>query len=76
MYVLKHFGRQLLHAKLGSASFAQCVADMCLYWKCDEEDSVVVGVHVDDLLATVTDAVAVDRFFDILASFLLRISVV
>lgn len=49
-----------------------CVTDMCLFWKCDEEDSVVVGVYVDDLLATGIDAAAVDRFFDSLASFFIE----
>ena len=71
LYGLKQAGRlwsQLLHAKLCSAGFTQCVADMCLYWKHDGKDTVVVGVYVDDLLATGTDAAAVDRFFASLAS--------
>ena len=36
---------------------------MCFYWKRDSEDIVVVSVYVDDLLATGTNAAAVDRFF-------------
>ena len=55
LYGLKKAGRlwnQLLHQKLNEARFRQCISDMCLYWKCDNIGIVVVGVYVDDLLAT------------------------
>ena len=41
---------------------------MCFYWKRDGNDIIVVDVYVDDLLATGTNAAAVDRFFPSLAS--------
>ncbi|CAI5708159.1 unnamed protein product [Peronospora effusa] len=43
-----------------------------LYWKVDDGQLVVVGVYVDDLLATGTDAAAVDRFFDQLGSLSIK----
>ena len=51
---LKQTGRlwfQLLHSELLRVGFVQCVADSCLYFKANGN---VVGVHVDDLLATAT----------------------
>ena len=41
---------------------------MCFYWKCDGDELIVVGVYVDDLLATEKSAAAVERFFASLAS--------
>ncbi|CAI5732632.1 unnamed protein product [Peronospora farinosa] len=70
LYVLKQAGRlwsQLLHTRLLDAGFQQCELDMCLYWKQDGSDLVVVGVYVDDLLETGTYAAAVNRFFTSLA---------
>uniref|UniRef100_A0AAV1UKL9 Reverse transcriptase Ty1/copia-type domain-containing protein n=1 Tax=Peronospora matthiolae TaxID=2874970 RepID=A0AAV1UKL9_9STRA len=71
IYGLKQAGRlwiQLLHSKLSTAGFTQCESDMCFYWKRDGNDLVVVGVYVDDLLATRTSAAAVERFFASLSS--------
>uniref|UniRef100_A0AAV1VG86 Reverse transcriptase Ty1/copia-type domain-containing protein n=1 Tax=Peronospora matthiolae TaxID=2874970 RepID=A0AAV1VG86_9STRA len=45
---------------------------MCFYWKRDGDDLVVVGVYVDDLLATGTSAAAVERFFASLASLSIK----
>uniref|UniRef100_A0AAV1UNM5 Reverse transcriptase Ty1/copia-type domain-containing protein n=1 Tax=Peronospora matthiolae TaxID=2874970 RepID=A0AAV1UNM5_9STRA len=45
---------------------------MCLYWKVDDGQLVVVGVGVDDLLATGTDTAAVDRFFNQLGSLSIK----
>uniref|UniRef100_A0AAV1TI68 Uncharacterized protein n=1 Tax=Peronospora matthiolae TaxID=2874970 RepID=A0AAV1TI68_9STRA len=59
---------QLLHSKLSTAGFKRCKSDMCFYWKHDGDDLVVVGVYVDDLLATGKSAAAVERFFASLAS--------
>ncbi|OWY96471.1 Pol Polyprotein [Phytophthora megakarya] len=36
---------------------------MCLYFKYDGPDTVVVGVYVDDLLVTATREELVDKFF-------------
>uniref|UniRef100_A0AAV1VBK9 Reverse transcriptase Ty1/copia-type domain-containing protein n=1 Tax=Peronospora matthiolae TaxID=2874970 RepID=A0AAV1VBK9_9STRA len=71
LYGLEQAGRlwsQLLHTRLTEDGFEQCVADMCLYRKQDGEDVVVVGVYVDDFLATGTSVVAVDNFFASLGS--------
>ena len=45
---------------------------MCLYWKRDGPDIVVVGVYVDEILTTGTSTAAVDRFFGTLASLFVR----
>ena len=66
LYGLEQVGRlwsQLLHTRLTEAGFEQRVADMCLCHKQDGEDVGVVGVYVDDLLATGTSAVAVNNRF-------------
>ena len=54
---------QSLHTRITVAGFVQCVADMCLYHKKDGVGIVVVGIYVDDLLATGTSAEVGDRFF-------------
>ena len=75
LYGLKQAGRlwsQLLHAWLMDADFQQCVSNMCLYWKKDGRDLVIVGVYVDDLLATGTNAAAVDCFFASLGSLSIK----
>uniref|UniRef100_A0AAV1TB36 Reverse transcriptase Ty1/copia-type domain-containing protein n=1 Tax=Peronospora matthiolae TaxID=2874970 RepID=A0AAV1TB36_9STRA len=63
---------QLLHSKLSTAGFTRCESDMCFYWKREGDDLVVVGVYVDDLLATGTSAAAVERFFASLASLSIK----
>ena len=45
---------------------------MCFYWKRDGDDLVVVGVYVDDLLATGTSVAAVERVFEILSSLSIK----
>ena len=75
LYGLKQAGRlwsQLLHSKLSTAGFTRCESDMCFYWKRDGDDLVVVGVYVDDLLATGTSVAAVERFFASLASLSIK----
>uniref|UniRef100_A0AAV1TEW2 Integrase catalytic domain-containing protein n=1 Tax=Peronospora matthiolae TaxID=2874970 RepID=A0AAV1TEW2_9STRA len=75
LYGLKQAGRlwiQLLHARLFDVGFQQCVSDMCFYWKKDGRGLVIVGVYVDDLLATGTDAAAVDRSFASLGSLSIK----
>ena len=42
----------------------RCVTDMCLYFRRDDGELVVVGVYVDDLLATGTSAAAVKKLFE------------
>uniref|UniRef100_A0AAV1T9S2 Uncharacterized protein n=1 Tax=Peronospora matthiolae TaxID=2874970 RepID=A0AAV1T9S2_9STRA len=73
LYRLKQAGRlwsQLLHSKLSTPGFTRCESDVCFYWKCD--DLVVVGVYVNDLLATGTSAAAVERFFASIASLSIK----
>uniref|UniRef100_A0AAV1UMW7 Uncharacterized protein n=1 Tax=Peronospora matthiolae TaxID=2874970 RepID=A0AAV1UMW7_9STRA len=75
LYGLKQAGRlwsQLLHARLSDAGYVRCVSDMCLYHKRDGEELVVVGVYVDDLLATGTSVAAVESFFASLASLSIK----
>ncbi|CEG42617.1 FOG: Transposon-encoded proteins with TYA, reverse transcriptase, integrase domains in various combinations [Plasmopara halstedii] len=66
LYGLKQAGQlwsQLLHARFTDAGFKQCISDMCLNFKREEEVLTVVGVYVDDLLVTTTRAAAVEHFF-------------
>ena len=75
LYGLKQAGRlwsQLLHARLLEAGFRQCISDICLYYQVECGQLVIVGVYVDDLLATGTDAAAVDRFFVKLGSLSIK----
>ena len=70
LYSLKKAGRiwsQLLHARLTDAEFVRCVTDMCLYFRRDDEELVVVGVYVDDLLAVGTSAAVVEKLVEVLA---------
>ena len=50
----------------------RCESDMCFYWKKEDEDLVVVGVCVDDLLAAGTSVEAVERLFESLSSLLIK----
>lgn len=63
---LKQAGRlcsKLLHRKLVSVGFNQSLTDMCVYYRWRNGVLAVVGVYVDDLLVTGTEAGAVDAFF-------------
>ena len=63
---LKQAGRlwsELMHKKLMSLEFTQCLTDMCVYWKRDDTRLFVVGVYVDDLLVTATASSLIDMFF-------------
>ena len=54
-YGIKQAGRlwnQLLDQTLNDAGFAQSATDACVYVKTTAEGTTVVGVYVDDLLAT------------------------
>ena len=75
LYGLKQAGRlwsQLLHKRLVEAGFMRCDSDMCFYWKKEDEDLVVVGVYVDDLLTTGTSVEAVERLFESLSSLSIK----
>ena len=75
LYSLKKAGRiwsQLLHARLTDAEFVRCVTEMCLYFRRDDEELVVVGVYVDDLLAVGTSAAAVEKLFEVLAKLQIK----
>jgi hypothetical protein len=66
LYGLKQTGRlwsQLLHAKLMELGFTRCITNMCLYYKRDGDDMTIVGVYVDDLLATASKPDLVEDFF-------------
>ena len=70
LYELKQAGRlwsQLLHARLSEAGLTRCVTDMCLYYKHDDDEMVVVSIYVDDLLATGKSVAAVESFFTSMA---------
>ena len=57
-YGLKKAGRlwnQLLHQTLVQAGFTQSVTDACVFYKMISSGTLVVGVYVDDLLATATE---------------------
>ncbi|KAE9047556.1 hypothetical protein PR001_g4168 [Phytophthora rubi] len=74
-YGPKQAGRlwsQLLHNHLLAAGFTQAISDMCLYFKHDGSDMVVVGVYVDDLLATATREELVDKFFEDMAALSIK----
>lgn len=67
LYGLKQAGRlwsELLHEKLKSFGYVQCLTDMCVYFKRVKTKLVVVGVYVDDLLVTGTNSEDVDKFFE------------
>ena len=71
LHGLKQAGRlwsQLLHARLSDAGYVRCLSDMCLYHKREGGELVVVGVYVNDLLATGMSVAAVESFFVSLAS--------
>uniref|UniRef100_A0AAV1T508 Uncharacterized protein n=1 Tax=Peronospora matthiolae TaxID=2874970 RepID=A0AAV1T508_9STRA len=75
LYGHKQAGRLwslLLHAKLVDAGFVRCESNMCFYWKRERADLVVVGMYVDDLLATGTSAAAVESLFESLASLSIK----
>uniref|UniRef100_A0AAV1VBX8 Integrase catalytic domain-containing protein n=1 Tax=Peronospora matthiolae TaxID=2874970 RepID=A0AAV1VBX8_9STRA len=75
LYGLKQAGRlwsQLLHSSLTDAGFLRCCSDMCLYWKYEGAELVVVGAYVDDLLVTGTSTAVVDRFFVSLSTLAIK----
>lgn len=75
LYGLKQAGRlwsQLLHNHLLAACFTQAISDMCLYFKHDGPDMVVVGVYVDDLLVTATREELVGKFFEDMAALSIK----
>ena len=67
LYGLKQAGRlwnELLHKHLVEHGYQQCKTDLCLYYKHENKDLIIIGVYVDDLLATATLPALVDNFFD------------
>ncbi len=53
----------LLHAQLIDISYTRCKTDLYLYFRCKERDIAIVGVYVDDLLATATRPQLVEVLF-------------
>ena len=45
------------------AGFVRCVSDACLYFNHDKGVLTIIGVYVDDLLATASSQVKVEEFF-------------
>uniref|UniRef100_A0AAV1UQN3 Integrase catalytic domain-containing protein n=1 Tax=Peronospora matthiolae TaxID=2874970 RepID=A0AAV1UQN3_9STRA len=75
LYGLKQAGRlwsQLLHSSLTDAGFLRCCSDMCLYWKNEGAELVVVGAYVDYFLVTGTSTAVVDRFFVSLSTLAIK----
>jgi hypothetical protein len=67
LYGLKQAGRlwnALLHSKMIELKFTQCKTDLCLYFKKNDKDIILVGVYVDDLLVTATKTPMVAKFFE------------
>lgn len=63
---------QILHSELLRVGFVQCVADSCLYFKADVDDKTVVGVYVDDVLATGKSKERVDEVFILLTTLQIK----
>ncbi len=53
----------MLNDFLVAIGFQRSITDMCLYFKRDTGGITVVGVYVDDLMATGTSEKRVDEFF-------------
>ena len=53
----------MLHDILESLGFSQSYTDSCLYTKEDVKGKTIVGIYVDDVLATGTSVQKVDEFF-------------
>jgi hypothetical protein len=67
LYGLKQAGRlwnNMLHSQLISIGYTRCMTDLCLYYKRDDKHTAIVGIYVDDLLATATSPRLVDDLFD------------
>jgi hypothetical protein len=71
LYGLKQAGRlrnNLRHNELIRLGYSRCMTDFCLYFKRSNKDIAVVGIYVDDLLATATDGRLVNDLFKNLKS--------
>ena len=67
LYGLKQSGRLwnlMFHDILKSLRFIQSYTDSCLYIKEDVMGKTLVGIYVDDVLATGTNVQMVDEFFN------------
>lgn len=67
LYGLKQSGRLwnlMLHDILMSLGFCQCYTDSCLYIKDESDGKTLVGIYVDDVLATATSSHEVEDFFN------------
>jgi hypothetical protein len=66
LYGLKQAGclwNNLLRAQLIDIGYTRCKTDLCLYFRRKERDIAIVGVYVDDLLATATSPQLVKDLF-------------
>jgi hypothetical protein len=68
LYGLKQAGRlwndMLNYFLVNKLGFQICKTDRCMYVKVIGSDIVVVGIYVDDILATGTKKKLVDKFFE------------
>ena len=53
----------MLHAHLLAIGYTRCKTDLCLYYKHEDSNIAVVGIYVDDLLATATNSRMTDDLF-------------
>uniref|UniRef100_A0AAV1VGI3 Reverse transcriptase Ty1/copia-type domain-containing protein n=1 Tax=Peronospora matthiolae TaxID=2874970 RepID=A0AAV1VGI3_9STRA len=66
LYGLKQSGRLwnlMLHDILMSLGLSQCYTDSCFYIKTETDGKTLVGIYVDDVLATGTDVNKVNDLF-------------
>ena len=65
IYGLKQSGRfwnELIVSTLVNIGFEQCITDSCVFYKVDENETVLLGVYVDVIIVTVTTTDVVNRF--------------
>ena len=48
---------------LVNIGFEQCITDSCVFYKVGRNETVLLGVYVDDIIVTSTTTDVVDRFF-------------
>ena len=66
IYGLKQSGRlwnKLLVSTLFGLGFERCIMESCVFYKIKGQDTMLVGVYVDDLIFTAITSTLVDEFF-------------
>jgi hypothetical protein len=64
LYGLKQAPREwnLLHKFMIDNSFEQCKSDPCLYIKQNDNDKIIVGIYVDDIISTGNNNLGIQDF--------------